>query len=120
METVDICPSRDDAQRHVYENGYCVFCLTKAEVTLNEHSPYVKEMLQTLEKKLAAQTYIVHDQRFTPEMVAILEQYKDMSVVAITSIILHRIQDTKLKYFELRKLIFKQLQRIDSATKGML
>jgi hypothetical protein len=25
----DICPSRDDAQRHIYEHGVCVFCLTK-------------------------------------------------------------------------------------------
>ena len=25
----DICPSRDDAQKHIYENGICVFCQTK-------------------------------------------------------------------------------------------
>ena len=25
----DICPSRDDAQRHIYENGVCVFCFSK-------------------------------------------------------------------------------------------
>lgn len=22
----DICPSRDDAQPHIYENGYCALC----------------------------------------------------------------------------------------------
>lgn len=25
--TRDICPSRDDAQPHIYENGRCVLCL---------------------------------------------------------------------------------------------
>lgn len=24
-----VCPSRDDAQRHIYENGVCVFCHAK-------------------------------------------------------------------------------------------
>lgn len=26
---VDACPSRDDAQPHIFENGICTFCLTK-------------------------------------------------------------------------------------------
>jgi hypothetical protein len=25
----DLCPSRDDAQRHIFENGVCVFCMEK-------------------------------------------------------------------------------------------
>lgn len=35
MKTInDICPARDDAQRHVYENGRCVFCLAPSDNVL--------------------------------------------------------------------------------------
>lgn len=65
------------------------------------------------------QGYIVHDARFTPEMMAVVDLYSDLTVVAIESIIYMRFPECSLKYFELRKLIFKQLQRIDSAGKNM-
>jgi hypothetical protein len=37
----DICPSRDDAQPHIFEHGRCVLCL-KPQCTCKpgEHPPY--------------------------------------------------------------------------------
>ena len=43
----------------------------------------------------------------------IVEELKDMSLAAITSICYQR-GVSGIKYFELRKVIFKELQRIDS------
>ena len=33
----DICPSRDDAQRHIYTNGRCEFCLTPYPLSVGDN-----------------------------------------------------------------------------------
>lgn len=54
MNTADICPSRDDAQRHVFENGICAFCYTKKtsnqmkRITINNYQYWFNEATGTL------------------------------------------------------------------------
>ena len=37
--TVDICPARDMAQPHIFEEGHCVFCYTPIDSGRRERKP---------------------------------------------------------------------------------